>query len=228
MLLANMDPVRVRYFSDVLCVWAYIGQVRVDELTANFPERVQIEGHFCPVFGDLVGKLGARWAERGGLAGYGAHVQGLAKKFPHVQFHPSLYEGEVPVSSLSAHVFLCAIRLLEHEQGTAGTCQRAAWAVREAFFRDALDVSSRRVQLEIAEGLGLSTAAIEERLDSGAAHAELSRDYDLARELQVNLSPTLLLDEGRQRLNGNVGYRIIEANVKELLRERTTDQASWC
>jgi hypothetical protein len=36
------------------------------------------------------------------------------------------------------------------------------------------------------------------------------------------------MNEGRQRLFGDVGYRLIEANVEELLRGRTPDEASWC
>jgi len=43
----------------------------------------------------------------------------------------------------------------------------------------------------------------------------------------VSSSPTLLLNEGRQRLVGNVGYRILEANVRELF-ERPGVQQSWC
>jgi hypothetical protein len=37
----------------------------------------------------------------------------------------------------------------------------------------------------------------------------------------------LLFNEGRQRLTGNVGYRIIEANIRELL-EGAPGQLSWC
>jgi len=36
-----------------------------------------------------------------------------------------------------------------------------------------------------------------------------------------------LLNEGRQKLYGNVGYRIIEANVQEILHQ-PGNQASWC
>ena len=41
------------------------------------------------------------------------------------------------------------------------------------------------------------------------------------------LSPSLVMNEGRQHLNGNVGYRVIEANVHELLR-KPVDEMSWC
>jgi hypothetical protein len=44
----------------------------------------------------------------------------------------------------------------------------------------------------------------------------------------VKGSPTMILNQGRQKLFGNVGYRIIEANIQELLREPNPDQASWC
>jgi hypothetical protein len=37
-----------------------------------------------------------------------------------------------------------------------------------------------------------------------------------------------LFNEGRQVLTGNVGYRVIEANVRELLRQPSDDQSSWC
>jgi hypothetical protein len=36
-----------------------------------------------------------------------------------------------------------------------------------------------------------------------------------------------VLNEGRQHLNGNVGYRVIEANVRELLH-KPADEMSWC
>ena len=105
--------------------------------------------------------------------------------------------------------------------------QRAAWAVREGFFKDLIDVSRRRELLAIAERLTLPVADIESRFDDGRAHAALSEDLDRARQLAVTVSPTLVFNEGRQRLTGNVGYRVIEANVRELLRG-PSGQHSWC
>jgi predicted DsbA family dithiol-disulfide isomerase len=55
----------------------------------------------------------------------------------------------------------------------------------------------------------------------------LSKDFDLIKEHQVSVSPTLIFNEGRQRLNGNVGYRVIEANIRELLNNPPNEQ-SWC
>ena len=47
-----------------------------------------------------------------------------------------------------------------------------------------------------------------------------------ARQSDISVSPTYVFNNGRQRLTGNVGYRIIEANVKELL-EQPHKQQSW-
>ena len=40
--------------------------------------------------------------------------------------------------------------------------------------------------------------------------------------------PTCVLNEGRQLLFGNVGDRVLEANIRELLREPAAGAASRC
>jgi hypothetical protein len=37
-----------------------------------------------------------------------------------------------------------------------------------------------------------------------------------------------VLNGGRQKLYGDVGYKIIEANIQELIRDPHPDHASWC
>ena len=223
-----MAPIRVVHFSDVLCVWAYVSQARIDELCSQFGAQVIVEPRFCSVFGASLQKLESRWKDKGGLAGYGAHVRGVVEGFGHVSVHPDVWKTNAPRSSLSCHVFLCAVRDLERTSVGPGAFTRACWALRQALFRDLEDVSRRETQLSIAERLGLPRGEIERRLDDGVAHAELSVDYELAREHQVTVSPTLILNEGWQRLNGNVGYHIIEANVRELLHQPGAEHASWC
>jgi predicted DsbA family dithiol-disulfide isomerase len=89
------------------------------------------------------------------------------------------------------------------------------------------DISNRKVQFEIAKNLGLPVNKIKAQIDSGEAYAVLSRDFELAKEHTVTVSPTLIFNESRQRLNGNVGYRVIEANIRELLHNPPGEQ-SWC
>ena len=62
----------------------------------------------------------------------------------------------------------------------------------------------------------------------GRAHAALAADYQDAAAMGVQGSPTFILNGGRQKLYGNVGYRILEANIQELLRTPNADQANWC
>ncbi len=225
-----MEPIRISYYSDVLCVWAYIAQIRLDELAANFPDQVAIDYHFVSIFGNAHEKLETRWRDKGGLRGYSNHVHEVAKKFNHITVHPDIWAIATPSSSMSCHLFLHAIQLLEIKgivPKSEKVFEKAIWACREAFFTKLADISDRKVQFEIAEELGLAIAAIQEQIDSGEAYAFLSKDFDLIKEHTVTVSPTLIFNEGRQRLNGNVGYRVIEANIRELLNN-PPDELSWC
>jgi predicted DsbA family dithiol-disulfide isomerase len=62
-----MTTVRITHYSDILCVWAYIGQIRVTELQTNFPQEVAFEFRYLNVFGDVRTKMESQWGERGGL-----------------------------------------------------------------------------------------------------------------------------------------------------------------
>jgi predicted DsbA family dithiol-disulfide isomerase len=225
-----MEPIRISYYSDVLCIWAYIAQIRLDELAANFPDQVAIDYHFVSIFGNAHEKLETRWRDKGGLRGYSNHVHEVAKKFDHITVHPDIWAIATPSSSMSAHLFLHAIQLLEIKgivPESEKIFEKAIWAFREAFFTNLEDISDRKVQFQIAEELGLKSKLIQSQIDSGEAYALLSKDFDLIKEHTVTVSPTLIFNEGRQRLNGNVGYRVIEANIRELLNN-PTDEQSWC
>jgi predicted DsbA family dithiol-disulfide isomerase len=223
-----MEPIRIIHFSDALCVWAYVSQIRYDELMSNFAGRVSIDYRYLHVFGAVATKMEAAWGGRGGVRGYADHVRGVVAGFEHVTIHPDVWVANTPASSMPGHLLLCALRRLEKlDELPAGTQASVARALRQAFFTECADVSDRSVLFAIAERCGVHAAALERQLDGGAAHAALCEDLDLAREYAATSSPTLLLNEGRQRLVGNVGYRILEANVRELL-ERPGIQHSWC
>jgi predicted DsbA family dithiol-disulfide isomerase len=226
-----VNKVRIQHFSDVLCVWAYVSQARIDELKQNFGDQIEIDYHFVQVFGHAHQKLEAQWGQRGGAAAYGKHVKEVVGKFEHVPVHPEIWQRDMPRSSMPAHLFLSALKLLDPQKpGPDGRSilERAAWAVREAFFTDLVDISQQHELLAIAEKLALPVARIQAILDSGAAHALLSEDITAARDQSVRSSPTLLFNEGRQVLAGNVGYRVMEANLRELLRGSSDEQSSWC
>src|SRR6516164_1979013 len=181
-----MGVIEIKYFSDVLCVWAYISQVRIDAIKEKFGERVRIEHHFCSVFGDTASKINATWKEKGGYAGFNAHLREVASKFPHIEVHPGLWLNTRPASSMSAHLFLKAIQLGEGDLAF----DRAMWAFRCAFFEECSDISHFEVQREIAGGLGLDSGVIEKYIHWGATFAALAADYQEAEKLRIEGSPS--------------------------------------
>jgi predicted DsbA family dithiol-disulfide isomerase len=101
--------------------------------------------------------------------------------------------------------------------------------VRRAFFERALDVSRMDVLLGLLGPSGPASDEVRGRIDSGEAYAALHRDEQLMKAYGVQGSPTYVFNEGRQLLYGNVGYRIIDANVRELLSAPPAEGApSWC
>jgi predicted DsbA family dithiol-disulfide isomerase len=113
-------------------------------------------------------------------------------------------------------------------QSAPSSFDQVMWAFRCAFFRDCRDISRWDIQCEIAEGLGADIGAIEELIHSGDAFARLATDYQDADKMRIEGSPSFVLNEGRQKLYGNVGFRLIAANIQELFRTPSTDDASWC
>lgn len=211
------------YYTDVLCVWAYISQARVDEVAAQFPDEVSIDYRFCSVFGDTAYKIGTDWAERGSYAGFRDHLREAVSEFSHVKLHPDIWQRSRPVSSTPAHIVLKAVQRLDKRN-----CRAVLQELRRAFFEQCLDISSRSVLNASLEVVGVPLNDVQDVIDSGAAYADLEADHRDQQVLMVKGSPTFVLNEGRQKLYGNVGYGVIEANIKELLRSPVAGSASWC
>ena len=60
---------------------------------------------------------------------------------------------------------------------------------------------------------------------SGEAHALFEGDLLEIEALKISGSPTFELNEGRQKLYGNVGYGVIEANIKRREKRLTVAAA---
>jgi predicted DsbA family dithiol-disulfide isomerase len=222
-----MKAVSITYFSDVLCVWAYIAQLRVDAIKSAYGQQVSFDYRFCNIFGDTARKIPAAW--KNGYAGFNEHLCSAAAAFPEIVLNPTVWLSTRPASSASPHVFLKAVQIAEKAGAAApGTAERTLRAMRRAFFEQALDISSWDVQCEVGKDTQIDCQEIRRLMDCGEAFAALASDYQDADAMKVQGSPTFLLNEGRQKLYGNVGYRIIDANIQELLREPSSGQASWC
>jgi predicted DsbA family dithiol-disulfide isomerase len=230
-----MTTVQVSYFSDVLCIWAYAAQARVDAVKEQFGDTVRLDYRFCSVFGDTARKIASTWRDKGEYAGFNAHLRTVALQLPHIEVHPDIWLKTRPPTSASAHLFLAAVRQWQQERegedqsGSATSIfDQVMWAFRCAFFRDCRDIARWDVQCELAEALGVDISAIEKSIHEGTAFARLATDYQDADKMCIEGSPSFVLNDGRQKLYGDVGFRIIEANIQELLRAPVGDQASWC
>jgi predicted DsbA family dithiol-disulfide isomerase len=231
-----MPVVRIAYYSDVLCIWAYVAQARLEQVVRQFGDQIAIDTHYCSVFPDAWAKIEDVWKTRGGFAGFNRHLLDVAEKFPHITVHPRLWLDVRPRTSASAHLFLKAVEVIDQENAAGGSkkpylerpAARAAWAMRRAFFEFGKDVSDWHVHRTVTDELGLDYDQIDARIRSSEAMARLAADYQLSEKNHIEGSPTFVLNEGRQKLFGNVGYRLIETNIQELLRSPATGEASWC
>lgn len=224
----TMKKIQITHFSDVLCVWAYVSQVRINELIDNFGENVDFEYLFFSVFGNALGKIDKAWENKGGRKAYSQHVQKIVSEFGHLEVHTDVWVKDAPHSSLPCHLYLCAAQIAE-KNGTleSGSFNQLAWQMRKSFFSEARNISNNKIIREIIEEQRLPISEFEVNISNGKAYAVLSEHMQNALDKQVRSSPTLTFNEDRQRLTGNVGYRILEANVRELL-ERPGDQQTWC
>ena len=64
--------------------------------------------------------------------------------------------------------------------------ESVVWAMREDFFKNLIDVSTRSAQIDLAERLGLPIDKIQAERASGAAFAALDRDAQLKEKLLCN------------------------------------------
>lgn len=221
--MADRNKIIIDYFFDVLCVWAYIAQVRVEEVERCFPDQVEINYRVCTVFADSEHKIANGWASRGGYEGFADHLQEVAAQYDHIKVNPDCWRVCRPASSTPAHLSLKAVQKVAPEKFEA-----YLHALRCAFFEDARDIADADVLREIQAEQDLPVDEIRGLMRSGKAYAMLESDARDRVAQSVSGSPTYILNESRQKLYGNVGYGVIEANLKELLKSPHPGSASWC
>lgn len=214
---------RIEYYTDVLCVWAWIAERRNQELLLTLPDQIELHCQFVDLFGDTESRIGVGWSEKGGYLGFGDHVRHSAEPYDDATVHPDVWTRVRPRTSANAHLVIKAVQLLKGDTAA----RELARALRVAFFTQAADIGVLGLDLEIAEECGHAPADVREILESGGALAALLSDIKSCHERRVVGSPTWVMNQGRQILYGNVGYRVLHANVEELLR-RPEHEASWC
>ena len=216
-------PLIIDYYSDILCVWAWIAQRRIDEINAQLGDKIELRYHYMDIFGDVPTKMDAQWKLRGSYEGFAEHVHKSASSFENAHINSEIWTNVRPDTSANAHLILKAIELSYDKQKSAD----AALMLRSAFFKDAQDIGHLDVLFDLVNNHGLDTDIIKNAIHDGTAMAALMCDYQKAKQQNIKGSPSYVMDGGRQVLYGNVGYRVIYTNIQELLKH-PGDEASWC
>jgi len=212
----------IEYYTDVLCIWAWIAQRRVEEVLAENGSNVLFQHRYLDLFGDTRTRIFEQWESKGQYQGFCDHVCGAAAPFSSAPVNPECWSRVRPHTSTNAHLVIKAVELAE---GQAAAIDFAL-TVRKAFFIDAQDIGDLRIVLDLADQQ-FDLAGVNESINDGTAIAALMADYQRAKLQGIKGSPSYVIDNGRQTLYGNIGYRVLYANINELLRH-PADEASWC
>jgi len=216
-------PLIIDYYSDVLCIWAWISQRRITELKEQWGSKIEIHYHYLNLFGDTNSRMAEQWGSRGGYEGFGQHTIESAAPYDNAPVNKNVWKNIRPLTSANAHVVLKAVELMY----SADVSEKLFRLVQKSFFVNCLDIGQLEMVITLAEGVGLDRHKIKSSIDNGKATAALMKDYKNAKDLNIQGSPSWLMNNGRQTLFGNVGYRILNANIKEVL-EYPAQEASWC
>ena len=216
------SPLIIDYYSDVLCVWAWIAQRRIDELNATLANKIDINYYYMDVFGDAVNKIPSQWHDKGGYQGFAKHVINSASVYEHVKINNDIWSRVRPTSSAVPHLVLKAIALSYSREVSVDF----ALKFRHAFFVDAVDISQVELLLTLIDKAGFDSVKVNEVILNGSAMAALMQNYQQAQKLNLQGSPSYIIDQGRQMLYGNVGYRLLLANIESALHKPKND-TSW-
>ena len=160
-----MSKLKIDYFSDVLCIWAYSGHVRVDELCKEFGDEIELNYRFVPIFGAAKQRIARGWKDKDGFKGFNRHMQEVAAKWDHIQIHKDIWLHQAPTSSNVPHLYIKAAQLLQSQNLIPAQAQEAfngrtvieelIWRIRAAFFEHCRNISDIAVLDSIAKELQL-------------------------------------------------------------------------
>ena len=223
MVHMTSEQITIDYFSDILCVWAWIAQRRIDELTKHFEDKIEIRYQYIDIFGGTATRIQEQWADKGLYDGFSDHVIKSAAPYESAIVNNDVWCKTRPATSANAHMVLKAIELVHSENIAIDFAAK----LREAFFIDAKDIGSLEVIYSLATANDIDIHPVISSITDGTALAALMCDYQSAKKYNIKGSPCFVMNEGRQILFGNVGYRVLRTNIEELLNN-VANEASWC
>lgn len=213
-----MKRVAFEYWSDPLCVWAFVAQTKLDQILDEAGDKLEVRYHIVPVFGSIPWRFSAGpWADQG-VEGRIEATRRIAENNGRHDVSGECWAKDCPSSSWSSGAASKAVFGAENDGEIApGRGAEFLLQLRERFFVDRLNIARRDVQLQVAERLEIPRASVERRLDDGSALAALWEDERRKQELKIQGSPTYVFDGGRAMLYGNFSFGILHATVEELV-----------
>jgi len=192
---AGKPLLKVTVFSDYICPFCYIGELRLNRLREHYDLRVNwcaIEIHpQTPPEGQPVEALGYdsdRWHSMMGSLNDMAADEGVTFK-----------EHDFTTNSRSALLLAETAKLLGRD-----VFYRVHQAIFEVFFVEGLNIGDREILKTLAHEAGMSDSQIMAAWDEDVSSRKLEQYRQAALELGVSATPTFFV--GEQRLDGAVPY----------------------
>lgn len=212
------EKLTFQYWSDPMCIWAFVGQSKLDRVLEEWGDRIEVDYRIVPVFGSVSKRFEeGSWAE-GGRAGRRETTCGIASEHGIEGVSGDVWVESEPHSSWACGTAAKAVFMME-EEGDAHPGAGADYLLemRDHFYRRNRNICRRDEQLAVAERVGVDADGLQRRLDDGSALAAVCEDDNERDELGVRGSPTYVFEGGRAVLYGNFPFSVLHAVVEELL-----------
>jgi predicted DsbA family dithiol-disulfide isomerase len=191
---------KVDFYSDIGCVWCYIGMHRLKWALEKFPGRDQVEVVHQPFQLDpsLPTKAKPHLEFLDGL--FGSQAGAIVERVTQITGHDGIpYNPFTALSAntLSAHRLL---RLAELEYGrqTQSELKARMYAAR---FAEGGDVADPGQLADMAAAVGMDRTRVVAYLASDEGMVEIREQVDAARSLGVSAVPTFVVD-GKWTVSG--------------------------
>lgn len=219
MYVSRVSEIEFEYWSDPLCIWAFVAQPKLEHLLEAQGDRVRPHYRIVPVFGSIRQRFrDGVWAAAG-PEGRAESTRRIAAEHGLEDVSGRCWIEDCPASSWAPSLALKAVFAMEDEDELPpGAAAAYQLAMRRRFFVDDRNVARRAEQLALAEELSIPRAGIERRLDDGSALCALYEDHERREALGIRGSPTYVFEGGRAMLYGNFSEPVLTATVQELVR----------
>jgi predicted DsbA family dithiol-disulfide isomerase len=216
---ATPSSLHFEYWSDPLCIWAYVAQSKLERVISEWGEHLTIDYRIVPVFGSFPRRFSTGVWSKAGVEGRSEATAKVAREHGCEGVTGALWTRDTPTSSWSCGAAAKgAFHLERTEQAAPGSGATYLRALRRRAFEANENICRRAVQLSVAEEVGVDPARLSALLDDGLPFALLAEDDEDRKTAGVRGSPSYVFDGGRATLYGNFPFEVLHATMTELLR----------